>query len=411
MQSGRHVPWDGANLLVMDLFDENSEQSMRSRLCTMQSQLLHAGGCLTLQGMTTCQAGGLALLGGGVLRMLRAAARRGLIAKNAEIVPERASMYMMGMQSEWIRVTKNSIHCKYGQKPVIKRKSGKGNTLAQKSRESPPPQCYKTQNANGDLEGYLKHPASEPGWIGSLCCTNLSSFPMSLLTKPASQGLLLRALVLSLAAGAVNSDLDAAGYQTEKDADEKAAPAHHSASGGSVLHAKESGLLSKIDLGPINKYRWDDAPQAVRLSRVPHTPLTPIIHLWDIDFCAVAASGPSLQGITAAAHTVSTTGAEVSRFGGEQVVRARGSSAAATASVPATQQGVLNSACLWFTLQLNDSTSITSAEVGMEQKGEGSQETKQGEVQQQQEQSSPSFWGQALLYLDLVLPVEPGQVG
>eukprot|EP00967_Tisochrysis_lutea_P018418 scaffold20887_cov22-Tisochrysis_lutea.AAC.2 len=156
---------------------------------------------------------------------------------------------------------------------------------------------------------------------------------------------------------------------------------------------------------------WDDAPQAVRLSRVPHTPLTPIIHLWDIDFCAVAASGPSLQGITAAAHTVSTTGAEVSRFGGEQVVRARGSSAAATASVPATQQGVLNSACLWFTLQLNDSTSITSAEVGMEQKGEGSQETKQGEVQQQQEQSSPSFWGQALLYLDLVLPVEPGQVG
>eukprot|EP00983_Pelagomonas_calceolata_P023458 738992-Pelagomonas_calceolata.AAC.1 len=29
----------------------------------------------------------------------------------------------------------------------------KGDTLAQKSRESPPPQSYKTDLANGDLEG------------------------------------------------------------------------------------------------------------------------------------------------------------------------------------------------------------------------------------------------------------------
>eukprot|EP00983_Pelagomonas_calceolata_P008116 263541-Pelagomonas_calceolata.AAC.3 len=31
---------------------------------------------------------------------------------------------------------------------------GKGHTLAQKSCESPPPQSYKTGNANEDLEGY-----------------------------------------------------------------------------------------------------------------------------------------------------------------------------------------------------------------------------------------------------------------
>lgn len=49
--------------------------------------------------------------------------------------------------------------------------------------------------------------------------------------------------------------------------------------------------------------RWDDTPQPVRLERLPHTPLTPHIHLWDIDFQAVAASsGPSLQGITPAAE-------------------------------------------------------------------------------------------------------------
>eukprot|EP00983_Pelagomonas_calceolata_P017698 556432-Pelagomonas_calceolata.AAC.2 len=39
--------------------------------------------------------------------------------------------------------------------------SGKGDTLAQKSRESPPTQSYKIVNAraNGDLEYYWKHPA------------------------------------------------------------------------------------------------------------------------------------------------------------------------------------------------------------------------------------------------------------
>eukprot|EP00983_Pelagomonas_calceolata_P080913 1155345-Pelagomonas_calceolata.AAC.1 len=40
---------------------------------------------------------------------------------------------------------------------------GKGDTLAQKSRVSPPPQSYKEKKANVDLEGYWKHPAPEPG--------------------------------------------------------------------------------------------------------------------------------------------------------------------------------------------------------------------------------------------------------
>eukprot|EP00983_Pelagomonas_calceolata_P086683 1156806-Pelagomonas_calceolata.AAC.1 len=39
---------------------------------------------------------------------------------------------------------------------------GKGDTLAQKSHESPPPQRYRIRSANGDLEGYWKHPAPEP---------------------------------------------------------------------------------------------------------------------------------------------------------------------------------------------------------------------------------------------------------
>eukprot|EP00983_Pelagomonas_calceolata_P064053 1147959-Pelagomonas_calceolata.AAC.1 len=38
---------------------------------------------------------------------------------------------------------------------------GKGVTLAQKSHESPPPQGYRPVSANGDLEGYWKHP--DPG--------------------------------------------------------------------------------------------------------------------------------------------------------------------------------------------------------------------------------------------------------
>eukprot|EP00983_Pelagomonas_calceolata_P076361 1153391-Pelagomonas_calceolata.AAC.3 len=39
---------------------------------------------------------------------------------------------------------------------------GKKETLAQKSHESPPPRSYKIENAYGDLESNLKHPA--PGW-------------------------------------------------------------------------------------------------------------------------------------------------------------------------------------------------------------------------------------------------------
>eukprot|EP00983_Pelagomonas_calceolata_P085259 1156519-Pelagomonas_calceolata.AAC.1 len=49
--------------------------------------------------------------------------------------------------------------------PGAHSQSRKGDTLAQKSRESPPPQLksYKEKKANGDLEGYWKHPAPEPG--------------------------------------------------------------------------------------------------------------------------------------------------------------------------------------------------------------------------------------------------------
>eukprot|EP00983_Pelagomonas_calceolata_P078913 1154437-Pelagomonas_calceolata.AAC.2 len=39
---------------------------------------------------------------------------------------------------------------------------GKGDTLAQKCCESPPPRSYETENANGDLEGNWKQPAPEP---------------------------------------------------------------------------------------------------------------------------------------------------------------------------------------------------------------------------------------------------------
>eukprot|EP00983_Pelagomonas_calceolata_P061174 1146715-Pelagomonas_calceolata.AAC.1 len=49
-----------------------------------------------------------------------------------------------------------------GNSPYINQ--GKGDTLAQKSRESPPPQSYKEEKANVDLEGYRKHPAPEPGY-------------------------------------------------------------------------------------------------------------------------------------------------------------------------------------------------------------------------------------------------------
>eukprot|EP00983_Pelagomonas_calceolata_P080603 1155219-Pelagomonas_calceolata.AAC.1 len=48
--------------------------------------------------------------------------------------------------------------------------SGKGDTIAQKSRESPPPppspplsQSYRTESANGDLKGYWKQLAPGPG--------------------------------------------------------------------------------------------------------------------------------------------------------------------------------------------------------------------------------------------------------
>eukprot|EP00983_Pelagomonas_calceolata_P119024 1160563-Pelagomonas_calceolata.AAC.1 len=44
-----------------------------------------------------------------------------------------------------------------GNSPDINK--GKGDTLARKSRESPPPHSCEVRNADGDLEGYRKHPA------------------------------------------------------------------------------------------------------------------------------------------------------------------------------------------------------------------------------------------------------------
>eukprot|EP00983_Pelagomonas_calceolata_P007676 249170-Pelagomonas_calceolata.AAC.2 len=40
---------------------------------------------------------------------------------------------------------------------------GEGHALAQKSLGFPPPQSYKPETANGDLEGYWRHPAPGPG--------------------------------------------------------------------------------------------------------------------------------------------------------------------------------------------------------------------------------------------------------
>eukprot|EP00983_Pelagomonas_calceolata_P044643 1139394-Pelagomonas_calceolata.AAC.1 len=39
---------------------------------------------------------------------------------------------------------------------------GKGETLAQKSHKFPPPRSFQIEHANGDLEGYWKHPVPEP---------------------------------------------------------------------------------------------------------------------------------------------------------------------------------------------------------------------------------------------------------
>lgn len=184
-------------------------------------------------------------------------------------------------------------------------------------------------------------------------------------------------------------------------------------------------------------HRWDDTPQAVRLDRLPHTPHTPTLHLWDVDFTAVAASsGPSLQGITPAAdlHTPGDTAADLhtdargqSHTAAGSSVAASGSSAAVVASVPACKQGVLNSVAMWFTLHLDDSTSISTAPSegggvkadGCEGKGEQECQRQKGcaddKGQQNEQQSKPAgsllHWGQALMYLDSAMVVQPGQVG
>eukprot|EP00983_Pelagomonas_calceolata_P132157 1161840-Pelagomonas_calceolata.AAC.20 len=46
---------------------------------------------------------------------------------------------------------------------------GKGDTLAQKSRESPPPHSYRRKRACRDLEGCWKHPDPEFGFGDNFC--------------------------------------------------------------------------------------------------------------------------------------------------------------------------------------------------------------------------------------------------
>eukprot|EP00983_Pelagomonas_calceolata_P053207 1143202-Pelagomonas_calceolata.AAC.13 len=48
---------------------------------------------------------------------------------------------------------------------------GKGDTLAQTSRDPPPPQGYRTENAIGDLEGCWKLPPPGPGCEEYFCST------------------------------------------------------------------------------------------------------------------------------------------------------------------------------------------------------------------------------------------------
>eukprot|EP00983_Pelagomonas_calceolata_P061153 1146698-Pelagomonas_calceolata.AAC.1 len=43
------------------------------------------------------------------------------------------------------------------------------SVCSQESRESPSPQSYHKEKANGDLEGYLKHPVPEPGCEKHYC--------------------------------------------------------------------------------------------------------------------------------------------------------------------------------------------------------------------------------------------------
>ena len=169
-----------------------------------------------------------------------------------------------------------------------------------------------------------------------------------------------------------------------------------------------------------------------------------------MDFKGVASSGPSFQGISPAAAlagraaamstgadregekqadggtatqpdaTPSPTASDSSNCTtgskepggavvyGADVVAAHGSSAAVLASVPASERGVLNSAALWFSLHLDEHTSLSTAPYGS---GCGITDgTEVKKEQQQQQQGQEPYWGQALLYLDFVLPVQPGQV-
>lgn len=194
----------------------------------------------------------------------------------------------------------------------------------------------------------------------------------------------------------------------------------------------------------------------MRLERLPHTPLTPAIHLWDVDFKGVlASSGPSLQGITPAAaaeaqsHTSpqaaagagagaaeagpavvtptagkgqseSTGQCEVTGSRGATAIKAAGSSAAVVARASAQADGLLNSAAIWFTLHLDGCASISTAPcsaLGIDGRAHRQGQEAHKDPEQQRQQAAPglpdglhTYWGQGLITLDFMLPVQRGEV-
>eukprot|EP00967_Tisochrysis_lutea_P054469 scaffold68114_cov19-Tisochrysis_lutea.AAC.1 len=62
----------------------------------------------------------------------------------------------------------NMVYTALRQRKITLHHFRKKDTLAQKSHEPPPPQGYRPECANGDLEGYWKHPAPGP-WLCGVC--------------------------------------------------------------------------------------------------------------------------------------------------------------------------------------------------------------------------------------------------
>eukprot|EP00983_Pelagomonas_calceolata_P026362 827501-Pelagomonas_calceolata.AAC.1 len=77
-----------------------------------------------------------------------------------------------------IRVTSSSaclISVMRGERSLLKSASGANvfisvlDGISMKLQSKLPSRGYKTENANGDLESYWKHPAIEPGCEKNLC--------------------------------------------------------------------------------------------------------------------------------------------------------------------------------------------------------------------------------------------------